>query len=87
MAKVKARRSFFGTDYGSVRRGDELEVSDITARALVARGLCDMLEATKDAPTPRNAMAPPPRHNDPAPASSAKPAPRSTPKKSPLRRK
>jgi hypothetical protein len=94
MITVKVRRSMHGSEFGSVRSGGVVEVSETTARAWIARGLAAEVAAqdeaqdetqgeAKDAATAKNKMAPPPRHNDPPPPPEKKPAEHATPSRKP----
>lgn len=68
MMTVKVRRSLFATEYGAVRSGDVVQVSETAGRQLIQRGLAEAAEGAaeaKDAPTPRNQMAPPPKTKTP----------------------
>jgi hypothetical protein len=62
MVTVKARKSFYATDHGSVQRGQSIEVSEATAKTMVASGLAEYeadVDGSKDAPKPLNKMQPP----------------------------
>jgi hypothetical protein len=63
MVKVKAKRNFYGAERGSVRRGETIEVSETSARALKQRGLVidsddDNVPVSKSAPEAQNKMQP-----------------------------
>jgi len=89
MITVKVRRSLYGSDFGSVRRGDLVMVSEPTARDWLKRGLAEAVDEitegpdTKEAPKHKDKMAPPPRHKgDDVPGTSKdKPRPAKIPRR------
>lgn len=71
--KIRATRTFLN-DIGMVRRGAEVDVRDVQAKSLIARGLAVALDAT-DTEKPATADKPNVKAKGQPPAKSA-PAPK-----------
>jgi hypothetical protein len=67
MVKVKAQKNFYGTGHGSVRKGDVIEVSEASARAMRENGLVTDASDTDVSTASTKAAVPPKNKMDPAP--------------------